>query len=195
VKEERDMSNETKTTGSKKDMRLLMVGIVIALAFVGSYAYASTKSATTGTDVAVTAGAPSGVAAVPGAKNAAAGTQGAAGAQGAGGAGCACCGGASGPQETVKGSTTVSGAVQKVTVDLTTGTYSPNEITAKAGVPIEITFKGPASSCNGSIISSDLGIAQTDVSNGGVVNVPALKAGTYKWTCSMQMYTATIVVK
>lgn len=109
------------------------------------------------------------------------------------GAGGGCCGGG-GSQTTVKGQTTPSGGVQKVTIDLTTGSYSPNQITAKAGVPIELDFKGPATGCNGYVVSQQLGFSQ-DMSNGGTIQVPALKAGTYQWTCSMGMYTGQLIVK
>ena len=120
---------------------------------------------------------------------------GAVGAAGAAGAGNCCGGGRSAASSSVtKGSTTLSGGVQKVTVDLTQGSYTPNQISAKAGVPIELVFKGPASGCNGYVQSQDLGFSQ-DVSNGGTIKVGALKPGTYSWACSMNMYHASIVVK
>lgn len=195
------MTDKTQRTsrGDAANTRFLMIGVVIALAFVASYAYASTRSAASGTDVALNGAAVPGAtqAAVPGAQNGAAGTQGGccggAGASGSASGGC-CGGGGSAAQAPVAGSTTVTAGIQKVTVDLTTGTYSPNEITAKAGVPIELDFRGPAPSCNGYVQSKDLGFSQ-DVSNGGTITLPALKAGTYKWACSMNMYTAKLVVK
>lgn len=111
----------------------------------------------------------------------------------AGGGAGGCCG-SGGSQKTVAGAATVSGGVQNVTIDLTTGSYSPNQITAKAGVPLELDFKGPASGCNGQVQSQDLGFSQ-DVSNGGTIKVAALQPGTYTFACSMNMYTAKIVVK
>jgi hypothetical protein len=174
---------EHKRSGGDGNTRFILVGALIIFAFFASYSYAASSRSSASNNPAYAGG---------GAQASQAGGAGG-GAGGAGGAGFACCGGG-GPQKTVKGSTTVAGAVQKVTIDLTTGSYSPNEITAKAGVPIEITFKGPASSCNGAIVSQDLGI-NGDYTNGGVVNVPALKAGTYTWACSMQMYTGKLIVK
>ena len=108
--------------------------------------------------------------------------------------GGSCCGSGGGSNAQVSGKTTVSGNVQKVTIDLTGGSYSPNEIAAKAGIPMELDFKGPASGCNGSVVSQQLGF-QRDVSNGGTIKVAALTPGTYTFTCSMGMYVARIVVQ
>ena len=70
----------------------------------------------------------------------------------------------------------------------------PNVISAKAGIPLELDFKGPASGCNGTVVSQQLGFKQ-DVSNGGTIKVDALQPGTYTFTCGMGMYVARIVVQ
>lgn len=178
-----DLKKTARASGTRK---YWAVAGVIAVAFLLSYGYATASKNSSSTPAFAAVG-------TQGARSAAAPGSVAGGAGGAGGAGCACCSGG-GSQTTVTGATTSEGGVQKVTVDLTTGSYSPNEITAKAGVPIELDFKGPASSCNGYVQSQDLGFSQ-DVSNGGTIKLPALKAGTYTWACSMNMYTAKIVVK
>ena len=180
--------------------RYLLVALVLLVAFLGAYAYATSvrgstanaafASGTAQGQAGLAGGATSGVAGscCGGGTGAGAGT-----ASGATGAAGGCCG-TGGSQKSVKGTATVSGGLQKVTVDLTTGSYSPNDITAKAGVPIELTFKGPASGCNGYVQSQQLGFSQ-DVSNGGTIKLPALQPGTYTWACSMNMYRAQIVVK
>ena len=203
-----------KKTRPPGTARWAIVGGLLVAAFFGSFAYAqasrgTASAATPGTqqvagggstqtashgqaagDTTVSRqGAATGVA-TSGTAGSSGCCGGAAGASGAGG----CCGGGAGSSAVTKGSTTVAGGVQKVTVDLTTGSYAPNQISAKAGVPIEITFKGPASGCNGSVQSADLGFQQ-DVSNGGTIKVGSLKPGTYTWSCSMNMYRASIVVK
>jgi hypothetical protein len=197
---------------ASKTSRNVLIAAAIILSFFGSYAYAksarnvdvangtgstSAQYATTG----ASAGGAGGGGCCGGGAGAGAGAAGAAtagsalpaGSAGSASSGGGCCG-SGGPQKAVKGSTTVAGNVQKVTIDLTTGSYSPNEITAKAGVPLELDFKGPASSCNGYVQSQQLGFSQ-DVSNGGTIKVGALQPGTYTFACSMNMYTATIVVK
>lgn len=172
------MSNDTKmsrqpATGS----RWVAVAVLLAVAFAASYAYAvSSRGAASAPVSAIAAQVPAGSTGKT--------------------APCACCssGGATTQQTTVAGATTVIGGVQKVSIDLTTGSYSPNYITAKAGVPVELDFKGPASSCNGYVQSQQLGFSQ-DVSNGGTIKLAALQPGTYTWACGMNMYTGRIVVK
>jgi len=171
------------TNNSNASNKYLIVALLVVIAFFGSYNYALSKSR--GSANLSTAY-----------NNLAGGTQvgsGGGATGGAGGGGGGCCGGG-GSQTPVPGSTTVSGGTQKVTIDLTGGSYSPNQITAKAGVPLELDFKGPASGCNGYVQSQQLGFQQ-DVSNGGTIKVGALQPGTYQFTCSMGMYTANIVVK
>jgi hypothetical protein len=177
------MAIEKKHSASpaRQNPNFLLVCLVVALAFFAAYSYASASKSTPSPAWAGGSGAQS------------AATGGGLAGGGNGGGGGGCCGGG-GPQQTVAGKTTVSGGVQKVTIDLTTGSYSPNQIEAKAGVPLELDFKGPASSCNGYVQSQELGFSQ-DVSNGGTINVGPLQPGTYTFACSMNMYTATIVVK
>ena len=166
------------STGDQNVQRYVVVGLLVVASFFGAFKYAQAQSIqSTGTGYAA---------------GAAAGGTAALGAAGAGGGG-GCCGGG-GSQASVAGKATLSGGVQKITVDLTTGSYSPNQITAKAGVPMELNFKGPASGCNGYVVSQQLGFQQ-DVSNGGTVKIAALQPGTYKWTCSMGMYVGQIVVQ
>jgi hypothetical protein len=175
--------------------RWVVVGSLLVAAFFASFAYAqASRGAATASpqQIATDAygrplsnGQVVGDSIVP--------SQGAS-ANSAGTAGGGCCGGSGGSAAVTKGSASVTGGVQKVTVDLTQGSYTPNQISAKAGVPIELVFKGPASGCNGYVQSQDLGFQQ-DVSNGGTIKVGALKPGTYTWACSMNMYRASIVVK
>lgn len=182
------MALQKKRFSNDQLLRYLAVGMLAAAAFLGAYRFAQAKTAsaeqTVGTPAAT---APNGAQSTA----AAGGSCCAGGASGSGGG--SCCGGG-GQQTDVAGATTVSGGVQKVTIDLTGGSYSPNDITAKAGVPLELDFKGPASGCNGYVVSQQLGFQQ-DVSNGGTIKIGALSPGTYQFTCSMGMYTAQIVVK
>jgi hypothetical protein len=168
-------------------LRYMIVGALVVAAFFGAYKFAQAGSASASSNgpAATQAAGP------VGSGGSAGSTSG--GASGAASGGGGCCGGG-GASSQVPGATTLSGGVQKVAIDLTTGSYSPNVITAKAGVPIELDFKGPTSGCNGSVVSQQLGFQQ-DVSNGGTIKVAAQKPGTYTWTCGMGMYTGQIVVQ
>jgi hypothetical protein len=191
------MAIDIKDRGSRTggNGKYWAAAVAILVAFGLSYGYASSaRAAQRQSGDAQQQYASAGGYATAGGSGSVGGAGGCCGSGGAGAsAGGGCCGGG-GSQKTVAGSTTVSGGVQKVTIDLTTGSYSPNQITAKAGVPLELDFKGPASGCNGQVQSQDLGFSQ-DVSNGGTIKVAALQPGTYTFACSMNMYTAKIVVK
>ena len=208
-------NNKDTNVGLQQIVRYMAVGVLAAAAFFGAYRYAQASgsdaqstavnsaplvSAPVANGVAAGAGtvATGGRAGNPAPSNAAAGGSAAGGSCCGGGSaagGGSCCGsGGGGSNQQVSGKTTVSGNVQKVTIDLTGGSYSPNQISAKAGVPLVLDFKGPASGCNGTVVSQQLGF-QEDVSNGGTIKVAALTPGTYTFTCSMGMYIARIVVQ
>jgi Cu+-exporting ATPase len=94
----------------------------------------------------------------------------------------------------VAGAATVDGGVQKISVDLSSGSYNPNTLQLKAGVPAEITF-GQSSGCTGVVQSSDLGFSEDLSAGPNTVKIGALKAGTYNFACGMNMVTGTIVVQ
>lgn len=195
------MATDKTTTAddSNQFVRYALIGVLVLAAFFGAYRFARASSADAQGSAATAAAASNGAAggsAAAGGGSCCGGTGGAGASAGAAGssAGGGCCGSSGGSTAQVKGATTVSGDVQKVTIDLTGGSYSPNRITAKAGIPLELDFKGPASSCNGVVVSQQLGFQQ-DVSNGGTIKVSALKPGNYQFSCSMGMYIAQIVVQ
>jgi hypothetical protein len=104
-----------------------------------------------------------------------------------------CC--ASGaPSTPVEGAAAVIGGIQKISVDLSSGTYKPNSLKLRAGVPAEITF-GRSSGCTGYVQSADLGF-QADLTSGPqTIKLPALQPGTYGFACGMGMVTGEIVVE
>ena len=162
--------------------RYAMIAILAVAAFFGAYRFASASNqqGLAGT-VATAAGGL-----VP-ATGAAAG----AGAGAATGGGGGCCGGGGAP---IEGAATVSGGVQKIDIDLSSGSYNPNVIKLKAGVPTEITF-GQSSGCTAQVQSSDLGFSEDLSSGPKTVKIGALKAGTYNFACGMNMVTGQIVVQ
>lgn len=84
------------------------------------------------------------------------------------------------------------GSVQRISVTDDHG-FDPSLITAKSGVPLEITF-GPGTECRISIFIPALNISQ-DISQGGVVSLPALDPGTYEIQCSGAAAEASIIVQ
>ncbi|MDP2183583.1 MAG: cupredoxin domain-containing protein [Actinomycetota bacterium] len=109
------------------------------------------------------------------------------------GAACACCGGG-GPSEPIEGSAAVEGDVQRISVDVSQGYYDPNTIKLVADIPAEITFS-QSSGCTGEVLSKDLGFYEDLNSGSKTINLPALTAGTYSFSCGMEMVFGTIVVE
>lgn len=178
----------TEANATNNTMRLVIVGALVVGAFFGAYRIAS---AVNGRSAGATA--PTGVA---GGSPTGAPTSGAP----AGDApACACCGtgqptenGVTGDE--VAGAATVTGDVQKISVDLSTGVYAPNAITLKAGVPAEITF-GQGSGCTAVVQSKDLGFQEDLTAGPKTVKIGALEPGTYAFSCGMEMVFGKIVVE
>ena len=79
-------------------------------------------------------------------------------------------------------------------MDVSSGSYDPNVVKLKAGVPAEITF-GQSSGCTGYVQSEALGF-QADLTAGPqTVKLPPLEPGTYDFECGMYMVSGEIVVE
>lgn len=176
------MSENTTTATDNRMARYIVIAALIAVAFFTSYRFAlanngSPQPAFNDTLAAQAAYAP--------------GADGAAGAGcGAGGGGC--CGGGSG--ETIEGAATVDAdGVQRISVDASIG-YNPNVIVLEAGVPAEITFS-EAYGCMAQVMSRDLDFFEDLQSGAKTVKLPALEAGTYSFSCGMEMVFGSIVVQ
>ncbi|PKQ38374.1 MAG: hypothetical protein CVT59_03905 [Actinobacteria bacterium HGW-Actinobacteria-1] len=170
-----------KTTKTGSPARYVIITAIVLAAFLGSYSLAVAKAGKTTVDQ----GTATNQAATPVA-NGADGTDFS--------SACACCGSGSGSSTPIEGAATVEGDVQRISVDLSTGSYNPNTIKLKAGVPAEITF-GQSSGCTAQVMSKDLGFFE-DLTGGPVtVKVPALEAGTYSFSCGMEMVFGSIVVE
>lgn len=170
-------ANDTSTTRNPMTARYVIIAGIIIAAFFGSYSLATARASRVGN-----AGA---AAAVQGATPIASATGGA--------AACACCGG-SGSSEPIKGAATVEGGVQKITVDTSSGSYNPNTITLKVGIPTEITFT-EASGCLAQVEFPDFGISEDLTAGNKTITLPALDAGDYGFNCGMQMVFGTLVVE
>lgn len=184
------MTTEAKTTNNT--MRLVIIGALVVGAFFGAYRIASAVSGRS-------AGATGSTGAAAGSLTGAAtdGTTG--GAAGGDAPACACCGtgqptanGVSGDE--VAGAATVTGDVQTISVDVSTGIYAPNVINLKAGIPAEITF-GQSSGCTAVVQSKDLGFQEDLTAGPKTVKLGALEPGTYAFSCGMEMVFGKIVVE
>jgi plastocyanin len=109
--------------------------------------------------------------------------------------GCSCCAtGAAGTSAAgTEGAATVSDGIQRISVEVS-GSYNPSTIALKPGVPAEITF-GQSSGCTAVVQSADLGFREDLTSGPKTVRLPALKPGTYGFSCGMDMVQGQIVVK
>lgn len=177
------MSDKNMHVATGNRTRYVVVAAIIVIAFFGAYrfAIAATNPAQPASGgVAATQAAYSG--AVDGTDDSSA-------------LACACCGGASGSTEPVEGAATADAdGVQRLTVDTSTGGYNPNVIKLQAGVPAEITF-GQAGGCLAQVMSQDLGFYEDLQSGAKTVSLPALEAGTYSFSCGMEMVFGSIVVE
>jgi plastocyanin len=190
------MASNTHTDGNTTLLKWSVIIAIALVAFFGSYRFAIARgNAAQASPVAqaAVAGTPAqGASAVPAAGGSCCGSGGSA-ASGSASGGC-CGGGATkqGPAVTKKAA--VAGGVQKISVDLSKGSYDPDTIQLKAGVPAEITF-GQSAGCTGIVQSQQLGFSE-DLSGGPkTVKLAALQPGTYQFACGMNMVTGTIVVK
>lgn len=180
------MTQNTTPKTSSADaafVRYAVIALLVILAFFASYRLATASRGPATADAASLATGPAGTPQV-GAPN---GTT-------SGSAGGACCGG-SGSSTPIEGSAKAdTDGVQRITVDTSSGSYDPNVIKLKAGVPAEITFKA-ATGCLGQVQSADLGFSEDLTTGDKTVKLDGLSAGTYQFSCGMQMVFGQIVVE
>jgi plastocyanin len=192
---EQDKMTDTSNTKNSDTLRWVMIVGLVLVAFFGAYRFASARTGQVAKGSASAAGTVASAAA-PATAKPAAGAPAAAGS----GAACACCGsgssaptanGVTGPATT--GVAALAGGVQKISVDVTT-VYNPNTIKLKAGVPAEITFS-QAQGCTGIVHSDDLGFSEDLSAGPKTVQLKGLAAGTYSFSCGMNMVFGKIVVE
>jgi len=171
--------NDTKPNTSMTVRYVIIAGIIMA-AFFGSYSLAVARA-----NRVNNAGSPATRGSIQGATPIAA-PDGATPA-------CACCG-TSGSDEPITGAATVEGDLQKLTIDTASGSYNPNTVTLKAGVPTEITFT-QSSGCLAEVEFPDLGVRADLTAGATTVNLPALQPGEYGFNCGMQMVFGTLIVE
>ena len=164
-------------TGFQSEAKRYTGAIVLVLvAFIASYNFASASSQANAVD--------------GGSFNQAAG--GAAGGGCCGGGGGGCGGGSSTP---IEASATVEGDVQTIDVDTSAGSFNPNIIRATAGVPMEITFSQAPGGCMAGVLIPDFNILEDLTGGPKTISLPALEPGEYAFYCQMEMIAGTIVVE
>jgi cupredoxin-like protein len=171
------MTTRTQTSDTSPALRWTVIAAIAGVAFFGSYRFAIASQ---------TSAAENATGAV---SSESLGTPVADSGSGSGGGGC--CGGG-GPAITKAAE--LKGGVQTVTVDLSSGSYDPNTIELKAGVPAEITF-GLGGGCLSQVQSQELGFYEDLTSGPKTIKLGALEPGTYGFTCGMNMVSGSIVVK
>lgn len=108
---------------------------------------------------------------------------------------CAECGGLGAPPEVVGDAVQIEGA-QLLKVSVKDGYYSPNTFTVKTGTPVTIEFIGSAKGCVAKPKFADLGKSVDITGVGrGTIDLGALPAGTYHFTCGMGANQGTITVE
>jgi hypothetical protein len=194
------MKNVTSMLKSNH-VRLIVIVVLLAVAALGAYRFAGGRNAeaeaasgtvATATSAAAPAATPaSDPVTAAAATSSTVTTEASASGGSPGGGGCCALRGSSTP---VEGEAQVAGSVQKVSVDVSSGSYNPNVIKLKAGIPAEITFS-QSSGCIAIVQSDDLGF-QADLSTGPkTVKLAGLDPGTYGFACGMYMVTGQIIVE
>lgn len=84
--------------------------------------------------------------------------------------------------------------VQRIVIEARATSYSPSSVTARAGVPTEITLRTDnTQGCTRFIVMSSFGVQKALPATGDtVIDVGTLEPGTYRYTCGMGMYSGSI---
>lgn len=93
--------------------------------------------------------------------------------------------------------TTSSEGVQKATITIDGGKYTPSVVSVEKGKPVELTFAGGKElGCGGTVVFKSLNMSK-DVESGKTVtfNFTPQEAGDIPFTCGMGMYDGKVVVK
>lgn len=112
-------------------------------------------------------------------------------------AGCAAKGDASQTEAPTQTTSTTSDGVQRATITIDGGKYTPSVVTVERGKPVELTFIGGQElGCGGTVVFKSLKQSK-DVESGKSVMFTFTpdQAGEIPFTCSMDMYDGKVVVK
>jgi len=85
-------------------------------------------------------------------------------------------------------------ALQRLSVSIGDAGYAPDTILARAGTPIELKV-GRGDGCAAGFLMPDLGVSADNSSRDVTVQLPALRPGTYAFTCGMGMVSGQLIVE
>ena len=90
----------------------------------------------------------------------------------------------------------VTNGVQKVTLQVLSNGYSPNFVTVQKGIPVELTLQSnEVYSCALSFVFSEFGISTfLDATDTQTFTFTPQRAGKFRYTCSMGMYSGVMEV-
>ncbi|MFB9768712.1 cupredoxin domain-containing protein [Lactiplantibacillus modestisalitolerans] len=85
---------------------------------------------------------------------------------------------------------------QQVNIDVNGG-YSPAEVTLKRGVPAELTFnRTNAAGCLDVVQSDELAFKRAlPLNQPQTISIPTDQAGTFTYSCGMDMFHGKVVIK
>ncbi|MBW3643358.1 MAG: sulfite exporter TauE/SafE family protein [Actinobacteria bacterium] len=86
--------------------------------------------------------------------------------------------------------------VQRIVIEVHDTGYSPSSVTAKAGVPTEVTMRTDGTQgCTRALVMSALGVQKVLPASGDTsIELGPLEPGLYRYTCGMGMYGGSIRV-
>lgn len=86
--------------------------------------------------------------------------------------------------------------VQRIVIEVHDTGYSPSSVTAKAGVPTEVTMRTDGTQgCTRALVMSALGVQRVLPASGDTrIELGPLEPGLYRYTCGMGMYGGSIRV-
>jgi len=91
--------------------------------------------------------------------------------------------------------TASDGPTQQITLSLKNANYYPNEITVKAGQPVEITLDSSVQGCLRAFTIKELGVSKVSRSPADTIQFTPAKKGSFRFACSMGMGYGTITVE
>lgn len=112
-------------------------------------------------------------------------------------AGCSNNSGTSQTETPTPTTSTTADGVQRATITIDGGKYTPSVVTVERGKPVELTFIGGQElGCGGTVVFKSLNQSK-DVASGKSVMFAFTpdEAGEIPFTCSMDMYDGKVVVK
>jgi sulfite exporter TauE/SafE/copper chaperone CopZ len=99
------------------------------------------------------------------------------------------------PPQTISANVTITPADQTINTEQHATGYSPGDTVIYAGRPTHWMMTSTAPfSCAASLSSRDLSVRGVLAQGVNIIELPALSAGTYNYSCTMGMYTGRIIV-